>query len=255
MAGVSDTAYAIATMRALEAERPERERLFEDPFARIFAEAGAHAEAGTKLFLSLPFFHDGVRLRTRFVDNAVREALADGLRQVVLLGAGFDMRAQRMPEIAGSGARVFEVDVPEALSTKRALLEAAGVESPDHVARVAADFLDRDLPAKLRTDLEAHGHRVGEGTLFVLEGVVAYLDAPAVERTFQLAGALGTRLVFDFAPTAFEPDPAEARTRRAGFSRFEQVGFDVLWRRYMPQAGPPHENAAIPHMGTAAQES
>ena len=98
---VADTAYSIAAVRADERE------LFDDPYAKHFVAAGAHADEGTRRYLALPFFRDGIRLRTRYIDDAVREAARDGFDQFVLLGAGFDARALRMPELAG--ARVFEI--------------------------------------------------------------------------------------------------------------------------------------------------
>jgi O-methyltransferase involved in polyketide biosynthesis len=58
---------------------PAAERLFEDPYAALFAAAGAHAKKGTERFLALPFFGDAVRLRTRYVDNAVIDGLWEGV--------------------------------------------------------------------------------------------------------------------------------------------------------------------------------
>ncbi len=63
------------------------------------------------------------------------------------------------------------------------------------------------------------------------------------------AGGPGSRLVFDFAPMAFDPDPAPERARRAGFTRFEQAGCDVLWRRFLPGEPPP--SAFVAHLGMA----
>jgi hypothetical protein len=62
-------------------------------------------------------------------------------------------------------------------------------------------------------------------------------------------GGPGSRLVFDFAPMVFDPDPALERTRRAGFTRFEQFGYDAIWRRYLP--GEPPGSASILHLGMA----
>ncbi len=94
-----DTAFSIAAVRAEEGARPEAERLFEDRYAALFAETGAHAAEATKRFVELPFFRDGIRLRTRAIDDAVRGGLGAGLTQLVLLGAGFDARGLRMTEI------------------------------------------------------------------------------------------------------------------------------------------------------------
>jgi methyltransferase (TIGR00027 family) len=247
-----DTAYSIAVVRAREGELPATERLFEDPYAGIFAAAGAHASEGTTRFLELPFFAEGVRLRTRFVDDFVRGGLRSGVIQVVLLGAGFDARGLRMPEMAAHGASVYEVEFDQQLETKRKLLEAARVALPDRIRYVACDFNAPDFEIGLTARLVECGFRLGAGALFVWEGVIAYIGAEAVDRTLRFvvrAGGPGCRLVFDFAPTAFENDPAATRIERAGFTRFEQVGYDEIWRLHLP--GEPHPNASVACMGTA----
>jgi methyltransferase (TIGR00027 family) len=252
MLTAADTAYAIAFVRARERERPAAERLFDDPYAAIFDAAGAHAAEGTRRFLALPFFTDGVRLRTRAIDDFVREGLVAGLDQVVLLGAGFDARALRMPEVAAHGASVYEVDLAPQLEKKRALLAAAGVALPASVKHVACDFGAPEFEDALAARLGDQGFRAGAGALFVWEGVIAYISTDAVAQSLQFmarAGGPGTRLVFDFAPIAFDPDPALERTRRAGFHRFVQIGYDVLWRRYLP--GEPHAGAGVLHIGLA----
>lgn len=251
----ADTAFAIAFVRADEMRRSPSERLFEDPFARIFDAAGDHAREGTKRFIELPFFLDAVRLRTRALDEVVREALAAGTKQIVLLGAGFDMRAHRMPEIAASGATVIEVDLLSQLERKRDLLEAAGVSIPAHVKVVASDFSASAFDVTLARDLERAGFRKNEAAVFVWEGVIAYLDADAVDRTLRFvatAAGAGTRLAFELVPMAFDP-PAEIRTKSAGFSRFQQISFDALWRKWLP--GEPHPNAASLFVGVAFVDS
>lgn len=137
---VADTAFSIAIVRAKEAERPEAERLFDDPYARLFSAAGAHVAESTQRFLDLPLFHEQVRLRTRFIDDAVREGLKAGLDQIVLLGAGFDARGLRMPEIAARRAFVYEIDTAEQLARKRRVLATAGVKVPRRVHYVPFDF-------------------------------------------------------------------------------------------------------------------
>jgi methyltransferase (TIGR00027 family) len=245
MLTVSDTAFAIATIRAMESELPASSQLFVDPYASLFAAAGAHAAEGTKRFLSLPFFRDGIRLRTRGIDDFVRAGLADGLDQIVVLGAGFDARGLRMPEVAAHGARVYEVDFAALLEAKRALLIGAGISLPASMAHVACDFKE-DFEEALAAELAERGFRRGAGALFVWEGVVAYIDRAAVDRTLRFmasAGGKGSRAVFDFGPSVFEPDTALACAQRAGFTACEEVRFDELWRRYLP--GEPHENAAM----------
>jgi methyltransferase (TIGR00027 family) len=248
----ADTAYAMAAIRAKEAELPEAERLFVDPFAARFWAAGAHAEDGTQRLLVLPFMRESIRVRTRFIDDFVRDGLAAGVRQVVLLGAGFDTRALRLPEVSEAGAVVYEVDFPEQLARKRAALDAGGIAIPDAVRYVSCDFLAAQFDRALAADLEARGFRAGAGALFVWEGVLAYIDDAAIDTTLAFAaraGGGGSRLVFDYPEFRFEPEPVESRTRRAGFSRFEATPFADLYQRLLrmeapPQAGPFHMGVA-----------
>lgn len=256
MSSVSDTAYAIAAIRALEAELPASERLFEDRYAAIFRPVGPRVADAAQRFLELPFMREGVRLRTRFIDDFVRDGLASGLRQVVLLGAGFDARGLRMQEVEAAGATVFEVDLAQLLDVKRGLLAAAGVALPPHVALIASDFADAQFPSALEERLEASGFRRGAGALFVWEGVIAYIDDAAIERSLAFmvrAGGPGTRVVFDYSDVRFDPVPAAERVRRAGFGSFESVGADELWRRHLP--GDPLAAAAIVRMGIAVVAS
>ena len=163
----ADTAYSIAFVRALEGDRPVGERLFDDPYAAIFHAAGGHAAEGTRRFAELPFFVDGVRLRTRAIDDFVRQGLAAGLDQVVLLGAGFDARGLRMPEIASHGATVYEVDFAHQLEAKRAHLSGAGVSLPPWVRHVPCDFGADDVDETLAARMVEQGFREGVGALFV----------------------------------------------------------------------------------------
>lgn len=253
MQTVSLTAYAIATARAMERELPEAERLFDDPFATIFAAGGAEAAEGTKRFLELPFLRDAIRLRTRFNDDFVRDGLARGLDQVVLMGAGFDARALRIPEIAQRGARVYEVDFAVVLDRKRELLAAAGIASPPHRFAVACDFMNPEFPEALTRDLVAKGFRVGGGAIFVWEGVLAYIDRAAIDRTLTFMARVGgpkSRLTFEYGGDVFAPDTAATVTAAAGFDRLEEHGYAELWKRWLH--GEPHENAAIVRAAVAS---
>jgi methyltransferase (TIGR00027 family) len=249
---VADTAFSIAAVRAEEANRPPDERLFEDPFAHLFAAAGQHAAEATQRFLDLPFFRDGVRLRTRYIDDYVRASLATGLTQMVILGAGFDARGLRMPEAAAPGVSVFEVDTPAQLGRKRSVLRNARVKIPANLVYVPFDFAEIEFADNLTAALEGNGFRPGAGAVFVWEGVIGYIDDAAIDQCLRFmegAGGAGSRLVFTFAQIGFETDTATERTRRAGFRSCEEVAGDDLWRRYLP--GDPHPNAWVTRIGTA----
>ncbi len=250
---VADTAFSIAVVRAEEASRPEGDRLFSDPYASAFAAEGAHAAESTQRFLDLPFFRDGVRLRTRYLDDCVRDGLAAGLAQLVLLGAGFDARALRMPEIATQRATVFEVDTPEQLRRKRRALSTAGVHVPAHASYVPFDFDTPDFATELGEALDVAGFRRGAGAMFVWEGVIGYIDDAAIDESLRFMAAVGgerTRVALTFADEAHVGTEAmDARTKRCGFTTFEALAMDELWRRHMP--GDPHPSAWVTKVGLA----
>ena len=249
---VADTAFSIAVVRADEALRPEEDRLFDDPYASLFVAAGAHTAEATQRFVDLPFFRDGIRLRTRFIDDCVRDGLAAGLAQLVLLGAGFDTRGLRMPEIADHRASVYEVDTPDQLRRKQSVLASAGVKMRLRAVYVPFDFHTDDFENQLAVALEAKGFRRDAGALFVWEGVIGYIDGAAIDRTLRFTASAGgsrSRLVFTFGQSSFAPDTAAERLRRIGFSACQEIAADELWRRYLP--GEPHPAAWVMKIGTA----
>lgn len=103
-------------------------------------------------------------VRHKSVDAQVEAAIADGYRQVVIIGAGYDMRARRL---ANDRVRWFEVDLPSTMAAKWALLK----NEPHPVRYVPMDLNTESLAAELkRAGLDAN-----KKTLFVLEGLVHYL--------------------------------------------------------------------------------
>jgi methyltransferase (TIGR00027 family) len=249
-----DTAFSIATVRAEEAQKPAGARLFEDPFAAAFSRAGGHAAEATERLLNLPFFRDGIRLRTRFIDDFVIESIAAGLDQVVILGAGFDMRALRLRAVAERDARVYEVDTAPQLERKRTILKEARVKIPPRVAYVPFDFTATDFDA-LGEALEQKGFRRDAGAVFVWEGVIGYIDTRAADRTLHFmaqAGGPRGRVVVTHVDSSLDsslnPDVMTA-TKRAGFARCREFASDELWRRFLP--GEPHPNAWAVKISTA----
>src|SRR4051812_30613145 len=105
----------MARVRAGESARPDR--LFDDPYAAMFATAFAGALPERPSTGDTAGSRFGVRMvvhatiRTRFYDDYLLDACTTGIRQVVLLAAGLDARAYRL-EWPG-GVRLFEVDLPE----------------------------------------------------------------------------------------------------------------------------------------------
>ncbi|MGN6108405.1 MAG: SAM-dependent methyltransferase, partial [Kofleriaceae bacterium] len=205
----SRTAAWVAAARQLGELLPEDVRLVDDPYGAAFTspQLGAliqHAtgeadEPGARSRLTrvlralrgplsaLPGMRAWViymQVRTRIIDDALREFLASGGRQLVLLGAGYDCRALRLPEL--SGARVLEVDHPATQRHKRAVLERIGARSPSHY--VTWDFETRALD-DLPDALTAAGHDPAAPTFTIWEGVTMYLTEPAIDASLRAIAA------------------------------------------------------------------
>ncbi len=242
VAEIMDTAAPIARVRAAESDLPVEDRLFEDPYAHLFW-GGAAADEAMERFLVAPFFREHVRLRTRFIDDCVRPALADGLHQIVVLGAGFDCRALRLREIAAAGATVYEIDFASQLDAKRATLTAAGVALPDHVRFVPCDFSAPDYEARLSADLQAAGLDTSRRQLFLCEGVLGYLTDAELARTLRWiveTGGAGSRAVFNFPLLRFDAERFAQHVTAAGFAQRDIERLDAVYRRYLrgtPPAG------------------
>jgi methyltransferase (TIGR00027 family) len=111
--------------------------------------------------------------RTIFFDRQVVAGIETGLRQVVILGAGYDDRALRFRT---PGVRFFEVDHPGTQADKRArLARMPGSSRVSGPVLVAADFRVDALPEVLASA----GHDRAAPTLFLCEGLLVYLDEQA----------------------------------------------------------------------------
>jgi methyltransferase (TIGR00027 family) len=186
----SRTAQWVAAARGMGRLLPEAIRLADDPYGLAFASPGiarmVDRTAETRPARAEKIAHVPglsvwivyMQVRTRLLDDALRAFVAGGGRQVVLLGAGYDCRALRLPELAG--ARVFEVDHPATQSHKRTVLDRLAAASP--ASYLAWDFETHpmdDLPGALGDaglDLAAPTATIWEGvTMYLTEAVI---DAP-----------------------------------------------------------------------------
>jgi methyltransferase (TIGR00027 family) len=112
--------------------------------------------------------------RTAFFDRATLAALDGGVRQIVIVGAGYDGRPVRF---ATPAVAWFEVDHPATQADKRDRLAAAGA-STDHIAFVPIDLTTGDLAQSLA----AAGFDGNQPSLFVIEGLLGYLPRATTER-------------------------------------------------------------------------
>jgi methyltransferase (TIGR00027 family) len=181
----SRTAEYMALFRALESTRPEGERLFEDrtaasflrPTLRAVAVAARFGPARSLIFALIDRRWPGPRLsgavRTHVIDDFVTGAMRAGATQLVLLGAGYDTRATRLP--AAAACTVFEIDHPVTQARKRAALG----DISERVGYVPLDFESDALqPALIDAGLDQ-----SQRTCVLWEGVFSYLTPEAIDAT------------------------------------------------------------------------
>lgn len=202
----SRTAEYMALYRALESARPGGERLFSDPFAIHFLRPSLRTAAvlARVPYLSkfIAWYADrrapGARTsaiaRTRLIDDLVCYGLRDGVRQVVILGSGFDCRVYRLPQVRG--VATFEVDHPATLAAKLSRLQGLIGQLPPSVRFVDIDFACQNLAEGLR----GAGFVCEQPAVFVWEGVSNYLSSSAVDAVLRYVAvcARGSRLVFTY---------------------------------------------------------
>ena len=193
--------------------------------------------------------------RSRLAEDQLGRAVANGVKQYVVLGAGLDTFAYRNPFPA---LRVFEVDFPATQEWKRQMLAEAAVPLPANLTFVPLDFEHKALGDGLR---EA-GFDAGAAAFFGWLGVVPYLTVDAFRATLTTIARLpaGSGVTFDsmFPPQSltpkrrhrfdllaervasagepfrlfFDQEELEEELREAGFSSVEQVDTDGLNELY-----------------------
>lgn len=134
--------------------------------------------------------------RTKYIDAVFSQALADGFAQILLFGAGFDTRALRFQGEARQ-TRIFELDAPATQQAKIGQYQKRHLSIPSNLVFVPIDFDKESLTVKL----DQAGFKRDARSLFILEGVLMYLQPQSIDQTFQtireLAGA-GSEVVFDY---------------------------------------------------------
>lgn len=222
--GVGITAVSMAAERRAETARPDH--LFADPVADLFVDlAQQEAEIpgladDVTLSDMLPVYAGYAALRTRYFDDLLLDACRSGCRQVVIPAAGLDGRGFRLPW--PEGTRLYELDVPEVLAFKRRALATADVKPT---------CTRMDIPVDLRADwplpLRAAGFDPAQPTVWLVEGLMMYLDDPDNDRLLERIARLsapGSRLVSDHMHVDL------ARIPESGEIIDALTGIEDMWR-------------------------
>jgi methyltransferase (TIGR00027 family) len=192
------SAMGCALMRYVESNKPVGERMFCDPLAGLFLteeykdKYGARDAEGLQsrwlLWLGA--------LRERFIDEMINATVQCGLRQLVLLGSGYDTRVLRMKSLRDQEILVFEIDQDFMIQKKKEKLLQEVHHLPPHLRLVSMDFHRDEFEVLLRT-----GFNPEKKSLLVAQALSYYIDTFAMEQILKFVASRcrGSRkLVFDF---------------------------------------------------------
>src|SRR6201996_6324504 len=223
---VGATATMVAAQRALSSAAG----LIDDPFAAPLVRAVGIDVYSRLVNNEIPVTEEhefdpdrmarGMAVRTRFYDQHFLDATRSGIRQAVILAAGLDARAYRLPW--PEGTVVYEVDLPDVIEFKTSTLSKLGAEPTAERRTVTVDLRD-DWPAAL----EAGGFDPQAPSVWSAEGLLVYLPPEAQDALFGNITALSapqSQLACEFVPdTTVFADPRW----RSHHDRMSELGFEV----------------------------
>jgi methyltransferase (TIGR00027 family) len=237
------TAEAVTMARALEQLKPPDQRIIDDPWAHLFlsraSRTALRAWSGSLTGRTLRRLGatgtTWVPLRHRFIDDHLLAALSEGAHQVVLLGAGYDMRAYRFADEL-AGRTVFEVDLPAISRSKAATIAEHTDGLPEtRVVRVEMDFEQQSLDDVLLIA----GLEPDAPTYITWEGVPMYLTRAAVKATLDsLHKVVGAGSVISHDMWTVVDDPSLLGTaRRLAPAALSFIGEPVTFTVHPEEVG------------------
>lgn len=171
-----------------------------------------------------------VALRYRHIDDRLQAAYRNGVRQVVLLGAGYDFRAHRKEY---RDVRFVEIDHPRTQQGKLDLLKRHGSRANDRVRYLAVDFHE-DWAHQVKRS----GVLRDEPAFIIWEGVSYYLREAAVDYTLDALKRLfvaGSRVIFDCVPPAKINGRVPSRELMLTAKYVAKKGEPLLWGGTVPE--------------------
>jgi methyltransferase (TIGR00027 family) len=188
----SRTAWSVARRRAAHQVVDGTPKILDDPLALRITGGEWQPRNGEPEAFSTAL-RSFIVARSRYAEDELNRAVARGVSQCVVLGAGLDTFAFRNPH---TGLNVFEVDHPATQAWKRELLDRAAIPIPPSVTFVTVDF-ERE---RLAERLQASGLQQ-KATFFSWLGVTPYLTRPAFQSTVDFIASMpaGSGVVFDYA--------------------------------------------------------
>jgi len=231
----SKTALRVAIRRAAH-QLADHPPVLDDPIAVRLVGPGFARDMERAMHPVGRDFRAFMAARSRYAEDRLAEAVAAGVGQYVVLGAGLDTFAWRNPF---PQLRVFEVDFPATQQAKRAMLVEAGLAQPENLTFVPLDFEHHTVAEGLA---EA-GFDATRAAFFAWLGVVPYLTLEAFRSTLATVAAMpaGSAMSFDYAvdPETLSAVDARLLTILPGgwLRRGSRFSFSLRRRRWKQSCG------------------
>lgn len=266
----SRTAQYMAFFRALETKHFNNGNLFSDPYAIHFLDSGLRLAVNLSnlpLFKSylkkaihkkIPGAYSSGIARTKFIDELLYATVKDGVKQVLILGAGFDTRASRLDYL--QSIPIIEIDHPNTSIYKKGIYKKRIGQLPKNVSYCQIDFNNESLEALA----ERNHFDFTKPTTIIWEGVTNYLTSEAIDKTFSFISKFpkGSFVIFTYVhkqvldnPNSFVggekllkdlenieeqwtfgflPDELSNYLSNFGFTPLEDLGATEYRQRYLP---------------------
>ena len=208
---VSLTSQYMAAVRAVENKRADR--LFSDPFAQKLAGEKIMSEIAPAIKKYEDRGRPVVAVRTRFFDDFLMSSSVSGIRQVVILGAGMDTRAFRLPWHPDT--HLYELDQPEVIQLKESLLNVTS-------AKCYRDSISIDLRQDWSKKLIVQGFETSSPSIWLLEGLLYYLNPADVRILLNTISDLST----DGSMLGADLLNEKMRQSDNGFAKYWESGCD-----------------------------
>lgn len=267
------TGFGVNWLRATGMLYPEEKRIYYDPFSeklvtglyRVFLLLMHNPKIFNALMRAIEKSTPGAMgshfCRYRYIDDLLTASIANKeIETVVNLGAGMDVRAYFIPGV--ENIRYFELDHPYVIKKKIKKIRKALGDLPGHVVYVPIDFEQQNLT----TELEKAGYDLSSKTLFICEGVTAYLREKTVDSilSYVASSAPGNKIVFSYVIKSLvqgknihkgiqtvynrlvkksiiifgiDPDEITGYLSKHSLSLIEDIGPDEYKERYMIPSG------------------
>jgi methyltransferase (TIGR00027 family) len=231
----SRTALGVAALRAVHQLLDGEPKILHDSIAVRLLDADVLHQIQSNPARAHEPLTRGLRshvvLRSRYAEERMARAVQRGIRQCVILGAGFDTFAYRQPDWAHN-VRIYEVDHRATQEDKRQRLQAAGIPIPANLEFVAIDFES----VSLREGLQASTLNFSEPAFFSCLGVLVYLSREAADGIFQLVATFpaSSEIVFTFS-TPDSSLPANDAENRAALANMANALGEPWQTHFEPQ--------------------